>query len=297
MSKPHSLTYFLLLGACTQHHLSIGGLELDASLEPAADSGLVQPQDAQLEAAARDAGVASFDARSADDSGPLEVQLRVFGRDGIVSVSGHCGSPCTELDVITQGGTPPYHVEWVDNFVGSQRMLCPSSDINGLALTIGQDVMITVTDATQPTPNRQSITPSLLVTACDAADAGPPQGWTVCFTPTALDTVACPDPAEAGQWYALGMPLDEQDSTILASFSGISVLTSTRVELHASSALCDSGSLLSSDTLNVLTTSLRGSPVSADAPAEYLLLRAPDQPDGRLPAGLTTASLQVCFDR
>lgn len=287
-----SLSFALLpLGACTEH-LLIGALDDGAAPEmvPA-----VMPDAAP--AGALDAGFAdhalpredAVDAAiTSSDGGPLEIALRMFGRDDVISANGVCGAPCTEIEVITRGGRPPYTVTWGDGVLGARRQMCPGT---GYALPFAEVVHV---DDSSPEPQSQGLMTVLpLQQGCEEAGVEQNPVWQLCIEAPTLNTLDCgPD---GGSWYGLRAPLQEASVDVSVDFT-VPLLGAATVRIEAAAEPCGARTSLTGGDINGFGASFYAPHDARSTPLRWLVVRAPSEAGGKLPASFAP-SFSICFTR
>jgi hypothetical protein len=276
------LLALLILSGCTDH-LVIGAVDADdeaSAGQPLLDAGY------EREPTWRDAGPEQVlpwpEAGYELDAGPLEIALRIFGREDVTSAFAPCGAGCTEVEVVVRGGRPPYDVSWADGMRGARRQMCP-----GLHSFPLQEV-VRVHDSSTQSLVLNPVVPLPGGCSPEVTDGG---SWHVCVEPPAGDGVTC----GGATWYALREPLEEEQVTLAVSFE-VPLFVATSVELYAASEPCGAQTLVATADINAFTPSLSLDTSTRGAPLRWLVLRAPGEAGGRLPAGLRP-TFNVCFVR
>jgi hypothetical protein len=281
----------LAWAGCPTEHLLLGvARDAGQSERDAGDAGGF-PQDAEPE----------LDAQRTEDADTHEGDAGVFelharfdanGRKNVVQLSPSCLGSCIEVEVVVEGGTPPYRVEWEDGSLGATRLLC-----------VYEDTLPTATvsdDGAEP----ESLSLELSTFGFGyCGDAGVETTvWTTCFAPEAVVPPCQSEGSQPlGTVFDLGESVDE--GTYLqvdALFEGTTA-TPIAVQIDASEDGCVQTETLGSGSIWLLaaplTTPVLNLATSLSVPASYLQVYSPNAPDGLLPSELSIASLTVCEQR
>jgi hypothetical protein len=276
MSRAHALT-LLALAACAEQHLSIGRLDSSAPTqapEPPRDSGVRPP-------AAMDAAP-PFDA----SHWTLHAELRALGREPVDQLRDLCGGRCVELSARTDGGTPPYRVQWWDGVVGDTRSLCARD------WPAAPPPYLFLVEDSAPVPAQGGMLS--VISPCASASPNTRTSWFVCFRPPPFAPTACPDGGVArGVWTELEPALSGIDSSHMLT---LSIVWAKVLRLGGAETLCGPTRTLAEGLNGVLTPFLSGRSSSDDPPIRYVQLEAVNEPDGMLPEGVRVSSYRVCFD-
>jgi hypothetical protein len=199
-------TAFVLFSACSQEQLQLGALPRDAG----ADGEI----DLAAEADASDG--------SSSGASPISLRLRALGRDNVVKLNSLCGTECVPVELLIEGGVPPYSVRWDDGVTRADRTLCAN-----LVFPRSVTVFDSSEGANPPA--------SLGLNAIESSGCSSDPLWEVCYlVPPKVQ--ACPN-ADAGVAIDLGRQLLPEDS-----ISGFMVLrefeAGGRYQLFGAAALC-----------------------------------------------------------
>lgn len=267
----------LLSTSCDQEHLELGALRSDAMQDPT-----LAMQDASLDAQSNASPSPMLDANSAeaeagmdgDGGAPLRAHLAALGRNHIRSIDVPCTDECFPVEVIVQGGTPPYRVRWGQNErEGTQlERVC-----------VGEGFVPVVVEDNSAEPNALS-----LVLSLNKRECAPDTGWWICS--------AFPLPSETcggdQQWrgpydVALGFALTPESSVSLFFNAALSLLdveliggNSCKPNIYLGKAPTWGNQLLS---FSVPKTAV---------PITHVRVQTAGQ--GIFPQGLEAAELQVC---
>jgi hypothetical protein len=136
--------------------LPLAAPEMPPSTAPEASGGMDGSLASQDAASAFDASL--FDAGMSPP--PLTFDVRL-GASSVQSLVLECGAPCAMLELVIQGGTPPYAVVWQDGASAERRTVCPED---------ATDLSVVVSDAVQPSagssPQRVERVISVQVNTC-----------------------------------------------------------------------------------------------------------------------------------